>query len=188
MNIYIVYEINLWPFNVGQDFAPGNFWFQAVTLTKNADFDKHKYSGYGIGSGTHGSFSLFDVSGFGKSVIIFGADISLSVHIDSKKKDILILGKGPTDGTTLTAEKEYFVNFTEQHKQFCLSLHYYGINNYKFVNGVGIYKFKSKDSQISTAPLCLGNVSKDFPADNKKNFGLYGMFMILIEIFDVDIY
>ena len=34
--------------------------------------------------------------------------MSSSVHIDNKKKDILILGEGPTqglDGTTLTAEK-----------------------------------------------------------------------------------
>ena len=32
----------------------------------------------------------------GKNVIIFGADMSSSVHVDNKKKDILILGKGPT--------------------------------------------------------------------------------------------
>ena len=53
-----------------------------------------------------------DGSGFGKKVI-FGADISSSVCIDNKKKDILILGKGPTQG--LTAEKEYSINFNEQH-------------------------------------------------------------------------
>ena len=36
--------------------------------------------------------------------------MSLSVHIDNKKRDILILGKGSKHGlgdTTLTAEKEY---------------------------------------------------------------------------------
>ena len=32
----------------------------------------------------------------GKNVIIFGADMSSSVHVDNKKKDILILGKDPT--------------------------------------------------------------------------------------------
>ena len=34
--------------------------------------------------------------------------MSSSVYVDNKKKDILILGEGPTqglDGTTLTAEK-----------------------------------------------------------------------------------
>ena len=46
----------------------------------------------------------------GKIVIIFGADMSSSVHIDNVGKDILILGKGPTQGsdyTTLTGEAIY---------------------------------------------------------------------------------
>ena len=49
--------------------------------------------------------------------------MSSSVHIDNKKKDILIFGKGPTrglDDTTLTAEKEYSIHFTEQHKMSCI--------------------------------------------------------------------
>ena len=44
-----------------------------------------------------------------KNVIIFGVDLSSSVHIDNKGKDILILGLGPTQGlddTTLTAEAQ----------------------------------------------------------------------------------
>ena len=47
--------------------------------------------------------------------------MSLSVHIDNKKKDILILGKETTDcldGTASTAEKDYFINYTEQQKKF----------------------------------------------------------------------
>ena len=38
-----------------------------------------------------------------------------SVYIDNKRKDILILGDGPTQGlddTTLTAEAIYSINFT----------------------------------------------------------------------------
>ena len=76
-------------------------------LTKNADFDKHLYSGYGIGFDRNGSFS-FPGSGFGQNVITFGADTSLSVYIDNKGKDILILGFGPTQRLgehSLTAEK-----------------------------------------------------------------------------------
>ena len=38
-------------------------------------------------------------------------------------------------------------------------------------NGIKIYKFKAKDSEINAAPLCLGNVSKDFSADNSKKIG-----------------
>ena len=33
-----------------------------------------------------------------ENVIIFGADMSLSVHIDNKNKEILILGGGLTQG------------------------------------------------------------------------------------------
>ena len=41
---------------------------------------------------------------------IFGVDVRSSLHIDNKKKDILNLGKDPTQGlenTTLTTEAEY---------------------------------------------------------------------------------
>ena len=34
-----------------------------------------------------------------KNVIIFGADMSSTVHIDNKGKDILIFGEGPTQGS-----------------------------------------------------------------------------------------
>ena len=128
-------------------------------------------SGYVIEFDKHGSFSLFDSSGFGKSATIFGADMSLSVHIDNKKKDILILGKGSKHGlgdTTLNAEKEYWINFTEQKKKNCLNLHYNGVNSYTFVNVAETHKFKAKDSEINAAPLRLWNVSKDFSVDNMK--------------------
>ena len=35
------------------------------------------------------------------------------------------------------------------------------------------YKFKTKDSDLNAAHLCLGNVSKDFPVANMKSTGLY---------------
>ena len=37
-----------------------------------------------------------------------------------------------------------------------------------FVNGTEIYKFKAKYSDILASPLCLGNISKDWSADNMK--------------------
>ena len=77
--------------------------------------------------------------------------MSPSVHVDNKKKDILIIGKGPTQGLgekSLTAEKMYSINFMVKRKRFCLSLHYNGSNSYLFVNGTEIIKFKAKDSEI----------------------------------------
>ena len=94
----------------------------------------------------------------------------------NRKKDILILGKGPTqelDDTTLTAKKEYAINFGEEHRKFCLSLYYNGVNSYIFVNGDEIYKFKAKNSEINAAPLCLGNLSKKISASNMKKTGLH---------------
>ena len=102
--------------------------------------------------------------------------MSSSPHIDNKKKDILVLGKGPTQGLehTLTAEKMYSINFTLTKKKFCLSLHYNGANSYLFVNGKEIYKFKAKDSEIFVGPIYLGNISKDWSIDNMKRTGFTG--------------
>ena len=147
--------------------------FGAVSLTKHADTDQYKYSGYDIGLDRKAEFSF--CNGFDRSCIIFGVDMSSSVHVDNKKKYLLILGKGPTqglDGTTLTAEKLYSINFTENNKKFCLSLHFNGTNSYLSVNGTEIYKFKAKDSEIIATPFYLENTSKDFSADNMKKAGL----------------
>ena len=35
------------------------------------------------------------------------------------------------------------------------------LHSYLFVNGIKIYKFKAKDSEVVASPLCLGNISKD---------------------------
>ena len=146
--------------------------FGAVKLTKNADIDKYGYSGYGIGFDIRSWFS-HPSSGDGQNVIIFTVDMSSSTKIDNREKDILILGKGPTQGLehTLSAEKMYSINFTEHNKKFCLSLHYNKANSYLFVNGKEIHKFKAKDSEIVATPLCLGNILKDCSVDNmKKNW------------------
>ena len=145
--------------------------FGAVKLTKHVDVDLYKYSGYGIGFDRKGSYSIGDE--VGRNVIIFGVDMSSSPHIDNNKKDILILGKGPTQGLqhTLTAEKLYSVNFTKENTKFCLSLHYNGANSYLFVNGTEIIKFKAKDPEITSYQLCLENISRDWSVDNMKKTG-----------------
>ena len=74
------------------------------------------------------------------------------------------------------------INFTVTKKKFCLSLHYNGANSYLFVNGTEIDRFKVKDSEIVATPLCLGNVSKDWSADNMKKLDLMVMFMALVLI------
>ena len=70
--------------------------------------------------------------------------------------------------TTIYAEKLYSINFTKTNTKFCLSLHYNGANSYLFVNDTEIIKFKAKEYEIVTNPLCLGNISQDFSVDNMK--------------------
>ena len=75
---------------------------------------------------------LLAVGSMGKYVITFGVDISSSVHIDNKGKDILILGVGPPEGlddTTLAAEAQYSINFSGSNRKFCISIHYNGIKS-----------------------------------------------------------
>ena len=67
----------------------------AVTLTKNTDIDKYGYSGYGIGSDRRGSFS-FPGGEFDQNIIIFGADMSSSIHIDNKKRRINLRNRSNT--------------------------------------------------------------------------------------------
>ena len=151
------------------DHSLKNSLFGAVTLTKHINIIKYEYSGYEIGFDRKSRFS-FPGGGFGQNAIIFGENMSSSVHVDNKKKDILILRKGSTQGLkhTLTAEKTYLINFTVTKKKFCLSLHYNGANSYLFVNGTVTYKFKAKDSEIVATSLFLGNISKDWSVDNMK--------------------
>ena len=96
VNIYIVYELD--KTYVKTDPTLVNCLFGAVSITKNTDIDKSKYSGYGIGFDRSGVCLLPDGS-FGRNLVIFGVDLISSVHVDDKGKDILILGKGPTQRT-----------------------------------------------------------------------------------------
>ena len=118
VSIYIVYELGVSSSHIN-DPTLRNCLFGAVTLTKNVDIEKYKYSGYGIGFDRRGSFS-FPSGWFGQNVIIFGVDMSSSIHIGNKKKDILVLRRGPTQGleSTVTAEKMYSINFTVTKKIF----------------------------------------------------------------------
>ena len=94
VNIYIVYEMNLWNYVCSSDPTLRNSLLGAVKLVKNTDTDKYNNSGYGIRFDMKGT-SGFPTTGFGRNVIIFEADRNSSVHIDNKKH-ILIFGKSPT--------------------------------------------------------------------------------------------
>ena len=83
VNIYIVYELGACSSHSSNPTIK-NCLFGAVTFTKNADIEKYKYSGYGIGFDRRSSFS-FPSGGFGQNVLIFGVDMSSSTLIIRNK-------------------------------------------------------------------------------------------------------
>ena len=104
-NIYTVYEISK-NYNINSYPTLENCLFGAVSLSKHADIDQYKYSGYGIRFDRKGEFS-FSSNGLGRNVIILGVGMSSSVHSNNKKSNILVLGKDFTQGlnnTTIYAE------------------------------------------------------------------------------------
>ena len=169
VNIYVVYTLA--STTKDSSVTLQNYLFGAVKLTKNTDIDKYKYSGYGIGFDSRGSFS-HPSGGYGRNVIIFGADLSSSSHANNKTRNILVPGKDfiqGIDGTTIYAEKMYSTNLTTDNKIFCLSLHYNGDNSYLFVNGKKLLILKQKQYL-----LCIGNISKDFTVPYILKIGLNG--------------
>ena len=174
MNIYNIYDLKSNLKNL--DSTLENCLFGAVKLTKNNDIYKYEYAGYGIGFDSKGTFSCPGGS-FAQNVIMFGADMSSSVHPNSRTKGILILGERFTqrlEDTTLYPEKMYSINFTATIKKFCLSLHYDGANSYLFV--------KAADSELVANPLCLGNISEDFSVVNMKKLDFMVLFLTLVLI------
>ena len=128
-------------------FTLSKYLFGSAKLTKNADLDK--YTGYFIGFDSRSQFSFTDGS-FGKHVIIFGADMSSSVHVDNRRKDILILGEGPTQGlddTTVAAEAKYPINFTQSGKGCVLSVH---CNGSKCCISISIKSKKLRNKRLCT--------------------------------------
>ena len=82
--LYVIYKITNFH-GINNYPTLTNALFGAVKLTKNADIDKYKYSGYGIGFDGNGFFS-HSSGRTGKNVIIFGIDMSSSTKIDNKGK------------------------------------------------------------------------------------------------------
>ena len=146
VKLFLSYELDAWLLDLNTDVTLGNYLFEAVKLTKNADTVIYSYSGYGI---VFDHFSLFLLQNdLGKNIAVFGVDNSSFAHIDNKQKHILVLGVGPTqllDDTAITAEAEYFINFLRWQRKFCLSIHYNGRHSFFLsVNATKIYHFKTR--------------------------------------------
>ena len=97
VNFYTPYKLDAWSKDTYTDFVLGSCLFGAVKITKNADPDKYRCSGYSIGFDARSHFYWSHFSK-GKKIKIFDGDMSSSIYIDNKNKNILLLGEGPTQG------------------------------------------------------------------------------------------
>ena len=113
----------------------------------------------------------------GRNAIIFGVDMSSSIHATNRANHIYIMGEGLIQGindTTLYAEKNYWRNLTDPGKKYITSLHYNGDDSYVFVNGRQELKFKDKTDQLVKEKLCIGNLSDQWTESESEKTGLYG--------------
>ena len=72
-------------------------------------------------------------------------------NTDNRKKDILVLGEDPTNGldnTIITAEAKYCLNITKSRKKICKSTLQCKEKFFMYANGVEIYHFKAKGSEM----------------------------------------
>ena len=100
-----------------------------MQVTKNANTSKYDYKGYGICFDERSEFAhTVTEGGFAhttdaRNVLIFGADMSFSVHKTNRANHIYLMVTGLTQGihdTTIYAEKNFYRNFTDPGKKFML--------------------------------------------------------------------
>ena len=183
INIYVVYKLDPIGSTRNTDYTIHNALFGAMKITKNTDSSKNNYTGYGLCLDEGNEFGHtvrqgnFDRTTNVKNVIIFGVDMSSSIHATNRANNIYFMGKDFIQGindTAIYAEKLFHNNFTEFGVKFVLSLHYNGDNSYLFANGRQKLKFKAKDDQKINEKLCLGNLSSEWTTNESEKTGVYG--------------
>ena len=173
INIYCVYKIDPIASTRDDTFTIQNALFGATEITKNADTSKYNYKGHGICFDEGGMFGHtvregnFNHTKNPRNVLIFGADMSFSVHATNRANNIYVMGEAFVQGindTTIYTEKKFYRNFTDPGKKFVLSLHYNSDNSYLFANGRQELKFKPKTDQLVKEKICIGNLSDQWTA------------------------
>ena len=123
INIYCVYKLDPLASTRDKSYTIQNALFGAMQITKDAtDYDKNNYKGYGICFDERSEFGHTITEGGhahttdARNVLIFGADMSFSVHATNRANHIYLMGTGLTQGindTTIYAEKNFYRNFTD---------------------------------------------------------------------------
>ena len=122
INIYIVYKLDPITSTRNTDYTIQNALFGATKITKNTDSSKNNYIGYDLCFDEGGEFGHtvkqgnFNRATNAKNVIIFGVDMSSSIHATNRANNIYVMGKDFIQGindTNIYTEKLFHNNFTE---------------------------------------------------------------------------
>ena len=122
INIYVVYKLDPISSTRNTDYTIQNALFGAMKITKNADYSKNNYTGYGLCFDKGDEFSHTVKEGNcnrtknAKNVITFGVNTSSSIHATNRANNIYVMGKEFIQGindATIYAEKLFHNNFTE---------------------------------------------------------------------------
>ena len=99
INIYVVYKLDPISSARKTDYTIQNVLFGSMKITKNADSSKNNYTAYGLCFDEGGEFGNtvrqgnFDRTANAKNVIIFGVDMSSSIHATNRANNIYVMGK-----------------------------------------------------------------------------------------------
>ena len=112
-------------------------------------------------------------------MLIYGADMTSSIHVSNKTDSFYCIGKNETqglqNGKTIYAEHDYVkTNGSEMKRLHVLSICYNGDNSYIILNGAQQDKFKVMSELKLNNPLVVGNVTADFTSTASKSTSLKG--------------
>ena len=129
INIYVVYKLYPTSSTRNTDYTIQNALFGAMKITKNTDSSKNNYTEYGLCFDEGGEFGHtvrqgnFDRTANAKNVIIFGVDMSSSIHATNRANNIYVIGKDLIQGindTSIYAEKLFHDNFYRIWSKVCI--------------------------------------------------------------------
>ena len=96
-----------------------------------------------------------------------------------------MLGEEKSDDMAALPQQWKSSAFSKVRTKFCFSLHYNSDNNYFFVNGKEIFKFKAncKNADFPTQ-FCWGSISNQFSAFNSREVSLKRIFSVDYNVID----
>ena len=128
INICCVYKLDPIASNRDATFTTQNALLGAMQITKNADTSKYDYKGYDICFAEGSKFGhTITEGGFAhttnaRNVLIFGADMSFSIHATNRANNIYVMGELFIQGindTMIYAEKKFYRILQTLVKNLC---------------------------------------------------------------------